>query len=133
DRSGGDGGAVYCRQICNRAISWADGNGEDVRRSRVGRGTSSGGLLLRSWIGAAVTAALFTAGKYAIGLYLGQTAMASTFGAAGSFAVLLVWVYYSALISFFGAEFTHVYALRHGSSIRPESHAVRVGENPDET
>lgn len=85
------------------------------------------------WIGAAVTAALFTAGKYAIGLYLGQTAMASTFGAAGSFAVLLVWVYYSALISFFGAEFTHVYALRHGSSIRPESHAVRVGEKPDET
>jgi membrane protein len=80
------------------------------------------------WIGAAVTAALFTAGKYAIGLYLGQTAMASAFGAAGSFAVLLVWVYYSALISFFGAEFTHVYALRHGSSIRPESHAVRVDE-----
>ena len=60
------------------------------------------------WIGAAVTAALFITGKHAIGLYLWQTAMASTFGAAGSFAVLLVWVYYSALISFFGAEFTHV-------------------------
>jgi membrane protein len=83
------------------------------------------------WIGAAVTAALFTAGKYAIGLYLGQTAMASTFGAAGSFAVLLVWVYYSALISFFGAEFTHVYALRYDPSIRLESYAVQVGENPD--
>lgn len=83
------------------------------------------------WIGAAVTAALFTAGKYVIGLYLGQTAMASAFGAAGSFAVLLVWVYYSALISFFGAEFTQVYARRYGSGIRPQKHAVRVGNKPD--
>jgi len=55
------------------------------------------------WIGAAVTAVLFTAGKYAIGIYLGRTATASAFGAAGSLVVLLFWVYYSALISFFGS------------------------------
>ncbi len=61
---------------------------------------------------------LFTAGKFLAGLYLGQAAIASTFGAAGSFVVLLIWVYYSALISFFGAEFTQVYARRYGSSIR---------------
>lgn len=75
------------------------------------------------WIGAVVTSVLFNAGKYLIGLYLGQTAMGSAFGAAGSLAVLLVWIYYSALISFFGAEFTQVYARRHGRKIRPETHA----------
>ncbi len=83
------------------------------------------------WIGAAVTSLLFNGGKYLIGLYLGQTATASTFGAAGSFAVLLIWIYYSALISFFGAEFTQVYARRHGREIRPEQHARRVGKKKD--
>jgi len=67
------------------------------------------------WIGAIATAALFTVGKTAIGLYIGQAALDSTFGAAGSLIVLLVWVYYSSLILFFGAEFTHVYAQRRGS------------------
>jgi membrane protein len=84
------------------------------------------------WIGAAVTAVLFTAGKYAIGLYLGQAAVGSAFGAAGSFAVLLIWVYYSALISFFGAEFTQVYTRRYGSGIHPQRHAMRVGHKPDQ-
>ena len=83
------------------------------------------------WIGAAVTSALFTAGKYVISIYIGQTATASAFGAAGSFAVLLIWIYYSALISFFGAEFTQVYARMYGSRIRPEEHAVRVGNKED--
>ena len=83
-------------------------------------------------IGAAVTAVLFSAGKYAIGAYLGQMAIGSAYGAAGSLAVLLVWVYYSALISFFGAEFTQVYARRYGSRIRPEDHAVRIGRKADE-
>lgn len=80
------------------------------------------------WIGAAVTAALFTIGKYVISLYLGQTAMGSAFGAAGSFAVLLIWIYYSALVCFFGAEFTQVYARRQGDRILPKSHARRAGE-----
>jgi membrane protein len=83
------------------------------------------------WIGAAVTALLFTAGKSLIGIYLGQTATASAFGAAGSLVVLLFWVYYSALISFLGAEFTQVYARRYGPGIRPKTHAVRVGRKSD--
>jgi membrane protein len=83
------------------------------------------------WIGAAVTAVLFTGGKYAIGIYLGRTATASAFGAAGSLVVLLFWVYYSALISFFGAEFTQVYARRYGPGIQPQKHAVRVGRKSD--
>ena len=83
------------------------------------------------WIGAAVTALLFTAGKYLTGIYLGRTATASAFGAAGSLVVLLFWVYYSALISFLGAEFTQVYARRYGPGIRPKKHAVRVGRNSD--
>jgi membrane protein len=67
------------------------------------------------WIGALVTAALFSLGKYAIGLYLGNSAVASSFGAAGSVIALLLWVYYSAQIFFLGAEFTRQYALRLGS------------------
>ena len=83
------------------------------------------------WIGAAVTAALFTTGKHLISLYLGQTAIRSAFGAAGSFVVLLIWIYYSALISFFGAEFTQVYARRHGGGIRPARHAKRAGQKEE--
>jgi membrane protein len=82
-------------------------------------------------IGAVVTAVLFSLGKWLIGLYLGRTAFASTYGAAGSFVVLLIWVYYSALVSFLGAEFTQVYARRFGSRIRPEPHAVRVGKKSE--
>ena len=67
------------------------------------------------WTGALVTAALFSLGKYAIGLYLGNSAVASGFGAAGSIIALLLWVYYSAQIFFLGAEFTRQYALRFGS------------------
>ncbi len=74
-------------------------------------------------IGAAVTSVLFNGGKYLIGIYLGHAAIGSAFGAAGSFAVLLVWIYYSALICFFGAEFTQVYARRNGRRIEPEAHA----------
>lgn len=55
-----------------------------------------------------ITAALFTLGKYLIGLCLGQVAIGSAYGAAGSFVVLLIWIYYSVLISFLGAEFTKV-------------------------
>jgi len=83
------------------------------------------------WVGAAVTSCLFTIGKYLIGIYLGQTATGRQFGAAGSFAVLLVWIYYSALISFFGAEFTQVWARRHGRKIVAEGHARRAGNKPD--
>ncbi|MFO1396131.1 MAG: YihY/virulence factor BrkB family protein [Burkholderiales bacterium] len=67
------------------------------------------------WIGAFVTAVLFEVGKFAIGLYIGKSAVASGFGAAGSLVVLLVWVYYSAQIFLLGAEFTWVYQRSHGS------------------
>jgi membrane protein len=63
------------------------------------------------WVGATFTAALFSLGKYAIGLYLGHSGVASSFGAAGSLIALLLWVYYSAQIFFLGAEFTRQYAL----------------------
>ena len=66
------------------------------------------------WIGAAITALLFNLGKLGIGLYLGNSAVMSTYGAAGSLAVLLLWIYYSSLIVFFGAEFTQVYARHFG-------------------
>ena len=67
------------------------------------------------WIGSAVTALLFTIGKFLIGLYIGKSSVASGFGAAGSLVVILVWVYYSAQIFLLGAEFTWVYAHGHGS------------------
>ena len=67
------------------------------------------------WVGAAVTSVLFTIGKWAIGLYIGKSDVASGFGLFGSLALLLVWVYYSAQIFLFGAEFTWVYANEHGS------------------
>lgn len=67
------------------------------------------------WVGAVVTAILFTLGKYLIGLYLGTSSVGSAYGAAGSLVVLVVWIYYSAQILFFGAELTQVYARRYGS------------------
>jgi membrane protein len=67
------------------------------------------------WIGAAVTAVLFTFGKFLIGLYIGKSAVASSYGAAGALVILLVWVYYSAQIFLIGAEFTHAYANRRSS------------------
>lgn len=67
------------------------------------------------WVGAIVTALLFTIGKYLIGLYLGTSSVGSAYGAAGSLVVLVVWIYYSAQILFFGAELTQVYARRYGS------------------
>jgi membrane protein len=70
------------------------------------------------WVGAAATALLFNLGKFLIGLYLGGTGVGSIYGAAGSLVIILVWVYYSASLFLFGAEFTQVYAGRWGSRIR---------------
>jgi membrane protein len=79
-------------------------------------------------LGAAFTTLLFAVGRYLISFYLAQTATGSTFGAAGSLVVILVWVYLSAQILFFGAEFTQVYARRYGSHIRPSEDAVPATE-----
>jgi len=84
--------AVIYKTLPDAPLSWRDG-----------------------WIGAVFTAGLFSLGKYAIGLYLGNSAVASSFGAAGSLIALLLWVYYSAQIFFLGAEFTRHYALWFGS------------------
>jgi membrane protein len=75
--------------------------------------------------GAVVTAVLFTVGQQFIGLYLGQSSIASSYGAAGSIMILLLWVYYSCQILLFGAEFTRVWAVRHGVKVKPEEFAVK--------
>lgn len=80
------------------------------------------------WRGALATATLFVLGKFLLGFYISRSDPGSAYGAAGSLAILLVWVYYSAMIFFLGAEFTQVYANRHGSGIQPDDDAVRVVE-----
>jgi membrane protein len=82
------------------------------------------------WVGALATAILFMAGKYLIGLYIGKASVGSAFGAAGSLAVLLVWIYYSAQIILLGAEFTRVYANRFGEKVRPAPHAMPARDVP---
>jgi len=77
-------------------------------------------------IGAFTTALLFMAGKFLIGYYLGHSRMSSTYGTAGSVIVMLLWVYYSAMILYFGAIFTHVYAAHTGSMIYPNNYAVWI-------
>jgi membrane protein len=74
-------------------------------------------------IGALMTAVLFNVGKFLIGVYLGQSSVTSVYGAAGSLVTLLLWVYYSSLIFFFGAELTQVYATRFGSGLTPARNA----------
>jgi len=78
------------------------------------------------WLGGAMTALLFNIGKFGLGLYLGKSAVSSSYGAAGSLIVLLLWVYYSAQILFFGAEFTQVYANKFGTHVEPAADAIRI-------
>jgi membrane protein len=80
------------------------------------------------WVGALATAVLMSIGNLAIGFYLGRSSTASAYGAAGSLVVLLLWIYYSAQIFFFGAELTQVYASRYGSRIRSAGEAVGAGK-----
>jgi membrane protein len=74
-------------------------------------------------VGALMTAVLFNVGKFLIGLYLGRSSVTSVYGAAGSLATLLLWIYYSSLIFFYGAELTQVYATRYGSGMTPANNA----------
>jgi len=76
------------------------------------------------WFGALATAILFSFGKYLIALYLGNSSFASSYGAAGSVVILLIWVFFSAQILFYGAELTQVYCRRYGSKIQPNKYAV---------
>src|SRR5437660_1472832 len=75
------------------------------------------------WIGAGTTALLFTAGKTLLGIYLGRNSTVTAYGAAGSLVLILLWVYYSAQILFFGAELTQVYANHFGTRLEPKGHA----------
>jgi membrane protein len=77
------------------------------------------------WIGAAVTALLFSVGKLLIGLYLGKSSVASSYGAAGSLVILLLWVYYSAQIFLLGAEFTRAYAQRRSNPMQGSRSPLR--------
>lgn len=81
------------------------------------------------WVGGFATAVLFVVGKFLIGFYLGRSNPGEAFGAAGSLVVILVWIYYTALILLAGAEFTQVWAKRYGSRIEPDDDAVRVVEH----
>lgn len=78
------------------------------------------------FMGALITALLFTLGKYAIGLYLGNSNLGNVYGAAGSTMILMIWIYYSSAILYVGAVFTKVYSARFGTKIRPSQHSVWV-------
>lgn len=80
------------------------------------------------WVGAFVTALLFLLGKFGISLYVSNSNIGSTFGAAGSLAVMLIWIYYSSIILFIGAEFTRAWAFLYGEEIRPNRYAVTTRE-----
>ncbi len=82
--------------------------------------------------GAMLTAILFMIGKYLIGLYVGKSNFASVYGAAGSIIIIMVWVYYTAVILYFGAEFTKVYAIEYGSKILPNDYAVWIKVKEEE-
>jgi membrane protein len=77
-------------------------------------------------IGAGLTALLFTIGKFLIGMYLGHSGIASAYGAAGSFVLIVLWIYYSSLIFLFGAELTAAWTELHSGGIQPKPGAVRV-------
>lgn len=81
------------------------------------------------WVGGAITAVLFTLGQLAIGLYIGYGGLSTKYGAAGALVAVLVWVYYSAMILFLGAEVTQVYANKYGSMVRPEDDAQTIHED----
>ena len=81
-----------------------------------------------SIVGAAFTAFFFMIGKFAIGFYLSRYSIVSAYGAAGSVIIILVWVYYSAIILYFGAEFTKVFANTHGKKIIPNSYTVQINK-----
>jgi membrane protein len=76
------------------------------------------------WAGAIATALLFMLGKFAISFYISKSNVGSTYGAAGSLVILLLWIYYSSIILYFGAEFTKAYAMEYGSEIHPNQYAV---------
>ncbi len=86
-----------------------------------------------TWVGAAITAGLFYLGKFLIGIFLGNTNIGVMYGAAGSLVVILLWVFYSSIIFFFGAEITQQYAEMYSHSIEPKDYAVTIEVNEVES
>jgi membrane protein len=78
------------------------------------------------WVGAGMTAVLFTSGKFLIGFYLGHSGATSAYGVAGSFVLIVLWIYYSSLIVLFGAELTAMWATFHSGAVQPKSGAVEI-------
>lgn len=114
--------ALYLFQVVNIILMFVI---TTLLFSLIFRALPDGKIVLRDCIiGGAFTAFLFMIGKFAIGAYLGSSAIASIYGAAGSVILILVWVYYSAIILYFGAEFTKVYAITHGGKIIPNDYSV---------
>jgi membrane protein len=83
------------------------------------------------WAGAITTAILFMIGKFLISIYIAKADIGNTYGPAGSLVILLVWVYYTSIILYFGAAFTRHYADRFGEAIEPKSYAVKVEEKKE--
>jgi membrane protein len=83
-------------------------------------------------VGAVTTAILFMIGKFCIGFYLGHSNLGSLYGAAGSIIIVMLWVYYSAVILYFGAEFTKLYAKLYGGEILPNDYAVWIKTKEEE-
>jgi membrane protein len=80
------------------------------------------------WIGAGMTALLFSLGKLVIGIIVGRSVTVSAYGTAASLVIVIAWIYYSAMILYFGAEFTHAFAVKYGSGARPEADAQRMAK-----
>ncbi|MCC7503519.1 MAG: YihY/virulence factor BrkB family protein [Flavobacteriales bacterium] len=80
------------------------------------------------WSGAVITTALFTLGKYLIGLYIGYSGVGDTYGAAGAVVIILIWVYYSTVILIYGAHYTHVHTRDRANGVTPSAHAAEAGK-----
>jgi membrane protein len=79
-----------------------------------------------AWVGAVLTTFLFTGGKFLIGLYVNYSNLGAIYGATASIIIILLWVYYSSIILFFGASFTRHYAIGHGGKITPKKNSVII-------
>jgi membrane protein len=123
-------GSVYLMQIVSFVLSYAV---ITILFALIYRYLPDARIAWRDvWIGAAVTALLFTVGKTGIGIYLGNAPFGAAYGAAGSLAVILVWVYFSSQIVLLGAEFTEVYSRRYGSRILSYAEVKALADRPQE-
>lgn len=116
--------AVYILYVVNIAVVWGV---ITVLFAVIFRVLPDGKLLWKdAFVGAAVTGLLFLLGKFLIGYYLGTTKVNDTFGSSSAIVLILLWIYYSSVILYFGAEFTKVYTIKYGRPIQPHEYAVAI-------